>query len=213
MCMALSLEGWAEPCLKKMQFTAGCIWQLKEKHAEYILLANYLSSMFFLFVPLHFSGQYSLAVVNLKIQSLGLRSLKEISDGDVAIMKNKNLCYADTMDWYSLFATESQKTKILQNRDKKECGKWVLHSCSPSKLMLKFKSKLAFSWFKQGFFLHAPMAKKFISDIALMKVVREEWDYFSSHQNVDCGVQQIRSFFITVNIVKPHHLKDTKANS
>lgn len=41
-------------------------------------------------------------------------------------MRNKNLCYADTMDWYSLFATESQKTKILQNRDKNECGKWML---------------------------------------------------------------------------------------
>lgn len=101
--------------------------------------------MFFLFVHLHFSGQYSLAVVNLKIQSLGLRSLKEISDGDVAIMRNKNLCYADTMDWHSLFATESQKTKILQNRDKKECGKSALHSCSPPKLVLKCKSKLAFS--------------------------------------------------------------------
>lgn len=93
-------------------------------------------------------------------------------------MRNKNLCYSDTMDWHSLFATESQKTKILQNRDKNECGKWVLHSCSPSNLVLKFKSKLAFSWFKQGFFLHVPLATEFISDTALMKVVREEWDFF-----------------------------------
>uniref|UniRef100_A0A663LYK8 receptor protein-tyrosine kinase n=1 Tax=Athene cunicularia TaxID=194338 RepID=A0A663LYK8_ATHCN len=92
------------------------------------LLFNSLSSVCFLFVHLHFSGQYSLAVVNLKIQSLGLRSLKEISDGDVAIMKNKNLCYADTMDWRSLFATQSQKTKIIQNRNKNECGK---HVCDP----------------------------------------------------------------------------------
>ncbi|XP_015474161.1 epidermal growth factor receptor isoform X1 [Parus major] len=75
-------------------------------------------------------GQYSLAVVNLKIKSLGLRSLKEISDGDVAIMRNKNLCYADTMDWHSLFATESQKTKILQNRDKNECAA-AKHVCDP----------------------------------------------------------------------------------
>uniref|UniRef100_A0A663LY94 Receptor protein-tyrosine kinase n=1 Tax=Athene cunicularia TaxID=194338 RepID=A0A663LY94_ATHCN len=75
-------------------------------------------------------GQYSLAVVNLKIQSLGLRSLKEISDGDVAIMKNKNLCYADTMDWRSLFATQSQKTKIIQNRNKNECAA-ARHVCDP----------------------------------------------------------------------------------
>ncbi|XP_071592305.1 epidermal growth factor receptor isoform X1 [Heliangelus exortis] len=75
-------------------------------------------------------GQYSLAVVSLKIQSLGLRSLKEISDGDVAIMKNKNLCYADTMDWHSLFATQSQKTKIIQNRNKNECAA-ARHVCDP----------------------------------------------------------------------------------
>lgn len=111
------------------------------------LLTNYLSSVCFLFVHLHFSGQYSLAVVNLKIQSLGLRSLKEISDGDVAIMKNKNLCYADTMDWRSLFATQSQKTKIIQNRNKNECGKSVLPSCSPQKLLLKYKSNLNMAFF------------------------------------------------------------------
>uniref|UniRef100_A0A8B9T409 Receptor protein-tyrosine kinase n=1 Tax=Anas platyrhynchos TaxID=8839 RepID=A0A8B9T409_ANAPL len=74
-------------------------------------------------------GQYSLAVVNLKIQSLGLRSLKEISDGDVAIMKNKNLCYADSMNWHSLFATQSQKTKIIQNRNKNESAE--RHVCDP----------------------------------------------------------------------------------
>ncbi|OXB74339.1 UNVERIFIED_CONTAM: hypothetical protein H355_014552 [Colinus virginianus] len=74
-------------------------------------------------------GQYSLAVVNLKIQSLGLRSLKEISDGDIAIMKNKNLCYADTMNWRSLFATQSQKTKIIQNRNKNDCSKSI---CFPA---------------------------------------------------------------------------------
>lgn len=178
------------------------------------LLITFLAC-FFLFVHLHFSGQYSLAVVNLKIQSLGLRSLKEISDGDVAIMRNKNLCYADTMDWHSLFATESQKTKILQNRDKNECGKWVLHSCSPSNFtMLKFKGKLAFSWFKQGFFLHVSLATKFSSDTALIKVVREEWDFFFFPPKCGlCGVQQITSFFTTVNKMKPCQLKDTKANS
>lgn len=106
-----------------------------------------LSSMCFLFVPLHFSGQYSLAVVNLKIQSLGLRSLKEISDGDVAIMKNKNLCYADTMDWHRLFATPSQKTKIIQNRNKNECGKSALPSCALWKLVLKCKTDLSKAFF------------------------------------------------------------------
>lgn len=128
---------------------------------------------FFLSVHLHFSGQYSLAVVSLKIQSLGLRSLKEISDGDVAIMKNKNLCYADTMDWRSLFATQSQKTKIIQNRNKNECGKSMLPSCPLKKLILKRQS-----YSSKAFFLSVHLAAKFISDIALMKVVREKWDFF-----------------------------------
>lgn len=68
------------------------------------------------------------------IQSLGLRSLQGISDGDVAIMKNKNLCYADTVNWHSLFATPTQKTKIAQNRNKTECGKLItIHKslCGP----------------------------------------------------------------------------------
>lgn len=111
------------------------------------LLVNSLSPLCFLSVCLNFSGQYSLAVVNLKIQSLGLRSLKEISDGDVAIMKNKNLCYADTMDWRSLFATQSQKTKIIQNRNKNECGKLVLPSCSPWKFVLKCRSSSSKAFF------------------------------------------------------------------
>lgn len=136
MYQVLSLEGWAmswvrsNTCLKtkrKMCWVKPCLLIL-------FLLC------FFLFAHLHFSGQYSLAVVNLKIQSLGLRSLKEISDGDVVIMKNKNLCYADTMDWRSLFATQSQKTKIIQNRNKNECGKSMLPSCRLWKLVLKCKS-------------------------------------------------------------------------
>lgn len=77
----------------------------------------------------HFSGQYSLAIVNLKIHSLGLRSLKEISDGDVAIMKNQNLCYAETMNWNKLFVTETQKTKIVSNRNKDECSKLIPSVC------------------------------------------------------------------------------------
>uniref|UniRef100_A0A8C0G1W7 receptor protein-tyrosine kinase n=1 Tax=Chelonoidis abingdonii TaxID=106734 RepID=A0A8C0G1W7_CHEAB len=76
-------------------------------------------------------GHYSLAIVNLKIHSLGLRSLKEISDGDVAIMKNKNLCYAETMNWNKLFVIETQKTKIISNRNQDECSKLILRpACS-----------------------------------------------------------------------------------
>ncbi|XP_044532293.1 epidermal growth factor receptor [Gracilinanus agilis] len=66
-------------------------------------------------------GQFSLAVVDVNITSLGLRSLKEISDGDVIISKNRRLCYANTINWTKLFGTKSQKAKITNNKDEKEC--------------------------------------------------------------------------------------------
>lgn len=75
-------------------------------------------------------GQFSLAVVGLHITSLGLRSLKEISDGDVVISGNKKLCYADTIRWQNLFGTVSQKTKIMKNREGRDCQA-AGHVCHP----------------------------------------------------------------------------------
>ncbi|KAL7976884.1 hypothetical protein Chor_008833, partial [Crotalus horridus] len=66
-------------------------------------------------------GQYALAIINLNIKSLGLRSLKEISDGDVAILKNSHLCYGNTLDWNKLFVTSKQKIKISKNGNESEC--------------------------------------------------------------------------------------------
>ncbi|CAH2283133.1 epidermal growth factor receptor isoform X2 [Pelobates cultripes] len=66
-------------------------------------------------------GRYALAVVGLSINSLGLRSLKEISDGDVIIKNNKKLCHVDTIKWDNLFRT-NQQTKITDNKDPKICA-------------------------------------------------------------------------------------------
>ncbi|XP_035311704.1 epidermal growth factor receptor isoform X4 [Cricetulus griseus] len=74
-------------------------------------------------------GQFSLAVVGLNITSLGLRSLKEISDGDVVISGNRNLCYANTINWKKLFGTSNQKTKIMNNRPPNDC-KATGHVCN-----------------------------------------------------------------------------------
>lgn len=72
---------------------------------------------------LQFSGRFSLAVVGLNITSLGLRSLKEISDGDVIISGNSNLCYAETVNWKKLFGTTNQKIRIVGNKNEKDCSK------------------------------------------------------------------------------------------
>lgn len=69
------------------------------------------------------SGQFSLAVVGLNLTSLGLRSLKEISDGDVIVSGNRHLCYANTIHWRKLFGTAGQKTKIVNNRNERDCSK------------------------------------------------------------------------------------------
>ncbi|XP_066485210.1 epidermal growth factor receptor [Tiliqua scincoides] len=66
-------------------------------------------------------GQYALAITGLNIRYLGLRSLKEVSDGDVVIVRNEHLCYSDTVDWKKLFVTDNQKTRSSRNRNETEC--------------------------------------------------------------------------------------------
>ncbi|KAG8572623.1 hypothetical protein GDO81_012108 [Engystomops pustulosus] len=65
-------------------------------------------------------GRYSLGITGLSISSLGLRSLKEVSDGDIIIKNNKNLCYLDHMNWTNIFRTNQQK-RNLENRNQTEC--------------------------------------------------------------------------------------------
>lgn len=69
-----------------------------------------------------FRGSRSLMVANLGITSLGLRSLKEISDGDVIIMKNKNMCYTSKSHWKKLFKSNGQSATIEENADAATCG-------------------------------------------------------------------------------------------
>lgn len=73
----------------------------------------------------HSSGRYSLGIVNQdSLKSLGLRSLKEISDGDVIIRKNANLCYANSVNWTSIFK-DNQNTRIENNSPEEECSKFT----------------------------------------------------------------------------------------
>ncbi|KAE9544778.1 hypothetical protein AGLY_000320 [Aphis glycines] len=56
----------------------------------------------------------SLYIVKTSLTSLGLRSLKKIHSGSVAILENKRLCYAQTIDWESI-KKSSEHPKLLQN--------------------------------------------------------------------------------------------------
>ncbi|XP_032906398.1 epidermal growth factor receptor isoform X1 [Amblyraja radiata] len=63
----------------------------------------------------------SFAVVNLGISSLGLRSLKEISDGYVRIINNTKLCYVQTLNWLQLFKSTKQSHFITKSKPDTEC--------------------------------------------------------------------------------------------
>ncbi|XP_051944362.1 epidermal growth factor receptor isoform X2 [Hippocampus zosterae] len=66
-------------------------------------------------------GSRSLVVTQLDISYLGLRSLKEISDGDVVIIKNQNLCYTNNSHWKALFKSASQTTTVTENASSDKC--------------------------------------------------------------------------------------------
>jgi len=65
----------------------------------------------------------SLYIVKTSLTSLGLRSLKKIHSGSVAILENKRLCYAQTIDWESI-KKSSEHPKLLQNnKNESLCSK------------------------------------------------------------------------------------------
>ncbi|XP_056452019.1 epidermal growth factor receptor [Gadus chalcogrammus] len=63
----------------------------------------------------------SLVIAKVGISHLGLRSLKEISDGDVEISKNPNLCYTLMGHWKRLFKSNKQTAKVEENLARANC--------------------------------------------------------------------------------------------
>lgn len=75
----------------------------------------------------------SLGVTGTSITHLGLRALREISDGDVVIASNPNLCYNSPDHWKLLFQTEKQTVRPLQKGNSTFCctdftSYWVVFS-------------------------------------------------------------------------------------
>lgn len=87
----------------------------------------FISFVFFLCVsPLCPSNQrhFSLMVMHIRtLTSLGLRSLREISDGSVYISQNANLCYHHTVNWAQMFRGRRVRVNNFNNnRPLAECG-------------------------------------------------------------------------------------------
>uniref|UniRef100_A0A8C8IV18 receptor protein-tyrosine kinase n=1 Tax=Oncorhynchus tshawytscha TaxID=74940 RepID=A0A8C8IV18_ONCTS len=76
--------------------------------------------------------RFSLMVMRVaSITSLGLRSLREISDGNVYLSHNAKLCYHHTVNWTRLFTGHSTSLNdIKDNRPLRECVEED-HVCDP----------------------------------------------------------------------------------
>ncbi|KAM6897725.1 receptor tyrosine-protein kinase erbB-2 [Xenentodon cancila] len=78
-----------------------------------------------------YMGVFSLAVQNLHIHSLGLRSLRSVSGGLVLLYNNSQLCYTDSLPWGNLLhPTQGPHRIVSRNQDPGVCERegHVCHS-------------------------------------------------------------------------------------
>lgn len=78
-----------------------------------------------------FFSEFSFVVVNTDTHWLGLRSLKELSAGDVRLKDNHLLCYSKAMNWSYLF--RDKKQKVVQTPLVDVCGESRIFLCRPGR--------------------------------------------------------------------------------
>uniref|UniRef100_A0A8D3DI10 Receptor protein-tyrosine kinase n=1 Tax=Scophthalmus maximus TaxID=52904 RepID=A0A8D3DI10_SCOMX len=75
-----------------------------------------------------YKGVFSLALQNLHIQSLGLRSLRSVSGGLVLLHNNSKLCYTNSLPWGSLLhPTQGPHRIVSHNQDPEACEGRICH--------------------------------------------------------------------------------------
>ncbi|XP_045784894.1 epidermal growth factor receptor isoform X1 [Maniola jurtina] len=72
----------------------------------------------------------SLYIVKTSLKSLGLKSLKRVKSGAIAIMENRHLCFAEKIAWHKLVKSKDHKQIIQKNGDQRTCEKQNL-VCDP----------------------------------------------------------------------------------
>ncbi|CAH2104036.1 unnamed protein product [Euphydryas editha] len=72
----------------------------------------------------------SLYIVKTSLKSLGLKSLKRVNSGAIAIMENQQLCFAEKINWNKLVKSKDHKQIIQKNSDARNCEKAML-VCDP----------------------------------------------------------------------------------
>ncbi|XP_043278213.1 epidermal growth factor receptor isoform X2 [Venturia canescens] len=63
----------------------------------------------------------SLYIVKTPLVSLGLSSLKKIYSGTIAILENKNLCYAQSIDWSKIKKSSEHEILLQNNKNETIC--------------------------------------------------------------------------------------------
>lgn len=63
----------------------------------------------------------SLYIVKTSLKSLGLRSLKKIHSGSIAILENKELCFAQGVDWKRIKKSGEHGTLLQNNKRDEDC--------------------------------------------------------------------------------------------
>ncbi|XP_014015112.1 melanoma receptor tyrosine-protein kinase isoform X2 [Salmo salar] len=68
-------------------------------------------------------GQVSFAALNVAhLKYLGLRSLREISDGNIVVKNNPHLCYTNGGHWNGLFRLDKQFARVDNNANNSTCA-------------------------------------------------------------------------------------------
>ena len=68
----------------------------------------------------------SLYIVKTSLVSIDLRSLKKVSSGTIAILENKNLCYAQSINWRKLKKSPEHEILMQANKNESECSKCLI---------------------------------------------------------------------------------------
>ena len=67
----------------------------------------------------------SLYIIKTNLKSLELRSLRQINSGTVMIVENKNLCFANEIDWTKIKKPDNYGIMIANNTDPNKCSKYI----------------------------------------------------------------------------------------
>lgn len=136
--------------------------------------------------------RFSLMVMRIPtLVSLGLRSLREISDGSVYISQNARLCYHHTVNWTQLFRGRRVRANSLNNnRPPAECGKAAGQKQNLLSLMVSRKATLKC---KQDRSAEALQKQTFLLNAALCVQLRRATCVTHCAPTRDAGVRGLTS--------------------